>query len=1029
MIELIKFYEKIYQNPMIREPGNPKRIDKPLRNAEDIEKFVKKCNGNKPAFMSIYSYSEDYKVTYQPGADGKKSRIAEYPQPIFDRIILDFDIDKQDLLKSEGYNSEDLRVKGEELLKEEGKTINKPNCIKRGKEYYLKEVKDKDALAIKELTKGKKVDERQDLIMNYYYQKYTSSEYLIEPYKEAIKVSEFIQSQFQVKPLLFFSGGHGYHLHIYFNQVDIPNVDEVVKQFGLKLKENLNLNTLDDSVVKSVHQHLIRIPLSRHQGTKLYVTPFDTNTSYFEVMDTALSPNVDINVDEYVNQDTRLLEDFLLSYSEFVEKLSKKIKPNNLNYEYTLNGSLFDLREPFSRIYQEGQRNLTAYPLLHFFKGANIPKEDAEEFIRTLPGGNGLDRNEQSWVDTAYSTDKPYQDNMGHLVNTIKRYSSNEDDAKYIIGKFNEYFNSSTNIPGEVELSPGLVQFHNNQYYKDGIYNKRWNKDKESYDYIFKGNILLHELNTTYDILGEFNPVVTIKYTNTTINKTLSIVDKSFSEISQRIHKAQLIDTNIQGIESILRKISIHSVNKDLGNGVIITANEDLFMQGFFYDENQDTILHNNEFNDIQSSREDIQGAIKLCNELISNRGTAKPHDATVFRCMLWSPYGYALKQLGFNKSLYGLVLWGVRDTNKTGSCENYSYLYNKPNVIRKDADTPSAFGSRLGENTYTLLVDEAWNLLSNKDNEETLKKAITNLTVRAVKNKYDNDKVDEYPGLRIPIYTMNDNTPVIEKEEFKKRHKVLYYDKSMKLPKKQIKEFIKEYKPESPDSPLNQLKHLGKVFASKFEVYLADKSNKLHDLEELTVDILKEIAEEYDTPFDTAYYTIQEFDTDEEDLGAKIRDGLNKLFFKNHKTLYGYDGIASNDFEFSAKYGEFTWLDYQPTKKRYLIHVKEFEKEVSNITREYLQIEDIFDALDITLDESDNKDGFKTYTKFKGKTTYAVKIKEFDLIFKMFKMDIYEDGKVEEALEQEEKVKARQEELKKREQEFDKIVSAKVIK
>ena len=706
MIELIKFYEKIYQNPMIREPGNPQRIDTPLRSIEDVEDFVNECKGNKPAFMSIYSYSEDYKVTYQPGADGKKSRIAEYPQPIFDRIILDFDIDKQDLLKSEGYNSEDLRVKGEELLKEEGKTINKPNCIKRGKEYYLKEVKDKDALAIKELTKGKKVDERQDLIMNYYYQKYTSSEYLIEPYKEAIKVSEFIQSQFQVKPLLFFSGGHGYHLHIYFNQVDIPNVDEVVKQFGLKLKENLNLNTLDDSVVKSVHQHLIRIPLSRHQGTKLYVTPFDTNTSYFEVMDTALSPNVDINVDEYVNQDTRLLEDFLLSYSEFVEKLSKKIKPNNLNYEYTLNGSLFDLREPFSRIYQEGQRNLTAYPLLHFFKGANIPKEDAEEFIRTLPGGNGLDRNEQSWVDTAYSTDKPYQDNMGHLVNTIKRYSSNEDDAKYIIGKFNEYFNSSTNIPGEVELSPGLVQFHNNQYYKDGIYNKRWNKDKESYDYIFKGNILLHELNTTYDILGEFNPVVTIKYTNTTINKTLSIVDKSFSEISQRIHKAQLIDTNIQGIESILRKISIHSVNKDLGNGVIITANEDLFMQGFFYDENQDTILHNNEFNDIQSSREDIQGAIKLCNELISNRGTAKPHDATVFRCMLWSPYGYALKQLGFNKSLYGLVLWGVRDTNKTGSCENYSYLYNKPNVIRKDADTPSAFGSRLGENTYTLLVD-----------------------------------------------------------------------------------------------------------------------------------------------------------------------------------------------------------------------------------------------------------------------------------------------------------------------------------
>ena len=144
--------------------------------------------------------------------------------------------------------------------------------------------------------------------------------------------------------------------------------------------------------------------------------------------------------------------------------------------------------------------------------------------------------------------------------------------------------------------------------------------------------------------------------------------------------------------------------------------------------------------------------------------------------------------------------------------------------------------------------------------------------------------------------------------------------------------------------------------------------------MEALTVDILKDIAKEYDTPFDTAYTTIQEFDADEEDLGSKIRDGLNKLFFKNHKTIYGYDGITNADFEFSARYGEFTWLDYQPTNERYVIHVKEFEKEINNITREYIQIEDIFDALDITLNLEENKQGFKTYTKFKGKSDLVEK-------------------------------------------------------
>ena len=996
MTKLINFYEKIYQNPMIREPGNPKRIDKPLRNAEDIEKFVKKCNGNKPAFMSIYSYTEDY----QRGLD--------YPKPVFDRIILDFDINKEELLKSEGYTSEDMKLKGMD------------NC--------LKEVKEKEEKEIRSKTKGLKGNDKQDAIMKYYYNKYTSNEYLKEPYNEALKVSKEIKNQFQIEPLLFFSGGKGIHLHILFNPVNIDNIDDVVEEFGKKLEEILNLKTLDASVIKSVHQHQIRIPLSRHQTTKLYVTPFEAKNSYLEMIDNAVNQTVNIDIDKYVNQDTQLIEDFLYSFSEYVSNLKSEDKPQNVEYEYTLNGSLFDLQEAYGRIYKEGQRNLTAYPLLHFFKGANIPKEDAEEFIKGLPGSNGLDKNEQSWVDTAYSTDKPYQDNMGHLVNTIKRYASNEDESKYIIAKFNEYFNSSTNIPGEVELSPGLVQFHDNQYYKDGIYNKQWNKDKESYDYIFKGNILLHELSTTYDVLGEFNPVRTIQYTNTTINKTFTIEDKSLEEISQRIYKAQLIDTNIQGIESILRKISIHSVNKDL-QGISITANEDLFMNGFFYDENQDKILHNNEFNDLESTKEDVQDAIKLVNEIISNRGTAKPNDATVFRCMLWSPYSYALKQLGFNKSLYGLVLWGVRDTNKTGSCENYSYLYNNPTVINQDADTPSAFGSRLGENTYNLLVDEAWNLLSNKDNEEVLKKAITNKTARAVKNKYNNDAIDEFYALRIPIYTLNDIAPVMEKEEFKKRYKVVYYDNTMKLSKKVIKEFIKKYKPQSPTTPLNQLKHLGKVFADKFEAYLQDKSDKLHDLEALTVDILKDIAKEYDTTFDTAYTTIQEFDTDEEDLGSKIRDGLNKLFFKNHKTLYGYDGITNADFEFSARYGEFTWLDYQPTNERYVIHVKEFEKEINNITREYIQIEDIFDALDITLNLDENKQGFKTYTKFKGKTQYAVKIKEFDLIFKMFKMDIFEEGQVDKTLEQEAMIKQRQEDTKKREQEFDKIVNAKVIK
>ena len=451
-------YKKLYGFEMIREPGNPKRIDTPIVSIDELIKFVEDCAGKKPSFMSIYSYAEPYKVTY----DKNDKRHAEYINPIFDRIILDFDIDKLDLLIKEGYTLEDIRLKGEEILKAKGKAINKSNCIRVGKEYYLKEVKNKDAEAIKTLTKGKPISERHDIIMQYYYNKYTSKDYLIEPYKEALKVAEYIKNYFDVEPLLFFSGGHGVHLYLMFNPVDIPNIDAVVEEFGNKLKNGLNLKTLDSSVIQSVHQHLLRIPLSRHQGTKLYVTPFDNATSYLEVMDNAVAPKINVNLDKYFEQDTGKLEDFLVEYSKIVEtnKDDKKSRDKVVPTNYTLNGSVFDLQEPFSRVYQEGHRNIIGHRLIHLFCSADIPKNDCEDFFDTLPVGTGLDKNVQSWINRVYDTPSGniIIGDMGYFVNGVKEYADTKEDADYIIKKFNQYFNPSQSYKKEIkELEPFTI--------------------------------------------------------------------------------------------------------------------------------------------------------------------------------------------------------------------------------------------------------------------------------------------------------------------------------------------------------------------------------------------------------------------------------------------------------------------------------------------------------------------------------------------------------------------------------------------
>ena len=864
-----------------------------------------------------------------------------------------------------------------------------------------------------------------------------------EDLNKALEVTrELIQFLVDYKDYInvYFSGSKGFHIEILTDGLDI--VDTTADKSGescypyaefLEYFHN-KYNEVDTSL-KDVGTRPMRKHHTKHEKTNNYKIIVDINASIEEILKNSKANQDMLEPAESILSTDKALE-LLEKYNKPLDKPQQKT-PHNKPEKVTFDEIEFEVDtivtptdySIFVDVYNDLLKAGYGRHDIGFFIGCGlngyVSIEDVKKIYQYLKENTDIEESvnaKQSFIDAYENDQSPC--NLGTLSNRYEDKNINRTNfdrlSAYLKSKYGNI------LIGEMELAPNIVQFHNNGNYKDGLYNKYYDKDKGDYNYIFKGNILLHELNTTYDILDEFKPVVSIKYTNTAINKTVSIEDKSFNEISQNINNAQLIDTNSQGIESILRKIAIHSVNKNV-DGVKVTANEDLFKQGFFYDKNQDKIIHNNEFTNIEISKENVQSAISLVNALIKNRGNAIQNECTVFRLMLWAPYGYALKQLGFNKSLYGAVLWGVRDTNKTGCIENWSYLYANPDIVIQDADTTSAFGTRLGENSYPLTVDEAFVLLSNKDNNEPLKKAVTNKTARAVKDKYDADKINPSPALRIPLFTLNDFVPIFEKEEFIKRYKILHYDTSMRINKTDRKKFDKEYKPRTPDSPLTKLKYLGRVFGSKFETYLNEKSDKLHDLESLTVDILKEIAEEYDTPFENAVYEIQELEIDSEDIGAKISEGLRKLYFKIHKT-YGYDGITAADFEFSAKYGEFNWLDYQQNNERYIIHVKEFEKEVNQILREYIPIDLIFEELDITLDMEENKNGFKTYTKFKGKTNYAVKIKEFDLIYKMFRIDIYEPNKVEEVLELEEKQKKREEERKQREREADRILNAKVI-
>ena len=582
---------------------------------------------------------------------------------------------------------------------------------------------------------------------------------------------------------------------------------------------------------------------------------------------------------------------------------------------------------------------------------------------------------------------------------TPEQIKAIQDDEPEMEGNINDAVGLIPEI-SRTYLTDNIVQVVNDpELEKDGLYKvtlQTKDDGTRNEQFYFYGNCLIHNLTVTYDKLDLFPEVVSLEYTNTAINQKSHLIRKPFSVIANEINKKLLIDTNSLGIESVLRKIFIHGCNKDFPNGVTVNAETDLLKDGFFYDETTGKVISNNVFTDLETSDNDVKEAIKLFNELIDNRGSAIPNDCTVFRFMLWSPFGYCLKQIGFIDDLYSMVLWGVTDTNKTGSSVMFSNLYTDKDKTLQKANTQSAMGTRLGENTFPLILDENKDILSDPRNEEFNKNIVTDKIGRSVKDRADNNAMNDFPALRMTVSTLNPELTF--KDEFHKRYKVLYYDTSMQVKELAKKEFNMKYQPQSPETPLKQLRHLGKVFADRFIPYIESKSDELYDLEGLTIKILKEIADGYGVDFNMNVYLKHKPTVNSTDKPSVIRNGLNKLFRKSHKLPYGQHEYMGADFQRCGRNSEISWLHFRPSENDYLIKVSEFEKEISDIAGEHIPIIDAFKLLEIpTLAKVDGQVvSVKAKRKFKSSNVQTVTISEYNLTYKLFDITIYDSDGLE---------------------------------
>lgn len=455
------------------------------------------------------------------------------------------------------------------------------------------------------------------------------------------------------------------------------------------------------------------------------------------------------------------------------------------------------------------------------------------------------------------------------------------------------------------------------------------------------GRIYFHKIIIIRDELDLFEPLYIIKYRDLIYDELRIIENKTFDEIIRYLQAQKLFIGDTKEIKRIVNNVILKGTNS-----FTIDKETKVFKEGFFI--KNDKVIENTPITHMEPTNDDIAEAIELINEIMKDRGSAIANDATVFRFMLWAPFSWCLKEIGINKGIYGLILVGAPKTGKTGSCLNFSWLYSTPSEREKSVSTTSVFGSRLEDSTLPAIIDEAYSLISRADMEDPMKRCIFQKDTRATKDKNNNKITDEFLALGLPILILNEYYDV--KDFIKRRYHINNYTSDMEISDEDMKEFEKEYAPESDNSPLIALRALGRAFADKFIPYLEDKSDKLFDLENLTVNILEEISDEVGVDFIDEIYEIQATsDNYDEDIATKIKDGLNKLFRKNHQMINWGSHYEYEDFNACADNKEIYWLYRRQSNDNFVVNKARFEKQVSEIVGKNMTANDIFSELDIT--------------------------------------------------------------------------------
>ena len=452
----------------------------------------------------------------------------------------------------------------------------------------------------------------------------------------------------------------------------------------------------------------------------------------------------------------------------------------------------------------------------------------------------------------------------------------------------------------------------------------------------------------------ELEPLYNVTYYNGTTNRVETVEYATDVELTKKLIKSKVFyNSKKENVDTVINAFIIEGTKEGR-----IKVKEESYLEGFFIINGK--VIENTKLMNLKKyDPSEVAEAINLLNEIMKDRTEeGKANDSTVYRFMLWNPYSYCLKQIGYKTGIYSLILIGKSKANKTGAINigNLFYLNTEEETA---GSTASVLGSKLEEDSFTKVFDECYNLLNLPEVPDIMKKAVQDKVTRVTKDRTDNKKSDKFNAFGLPTFLLNERMEF--KDFIRERFKIRDYTSKSYLSKTKRKAFNEKYVPEAEDTILLKLALIGNEFKKKIVPLIEAKDKRLFNPEELTIEILKEIAEETSKATGTKVaflpemYTITEDSTNYNyDVNKEIVKLLNTEFKQKNK-LTGNNSYSGYSFTNSAINNDFGFITYnkyrssRTEEKEFIIDSKGLVNYVNNHVEETVELENILEALDLT--------------------------------------------------------------------------------